>query len=128
MAPIKSSKEELEKERNSLSNQLTEVVLSDKIKTTALQDGVYETALTDVVNRAKQVFTVKDGKAIPKDETMRDKEGNLLSPETWLKSLANSAPHFFKQSVGGNAKGSRSKSDNVNRTSTDKIADGLRQL
>lgn len=113
-------------ERDTLRSQLEEVVLSDNIKDIAIKHGVHETALSDVVNRAKVMFTVKDGKPVVQDKKSRDGEGNLYTPETWIKSLEETAPHLFKSSTGTGAQrpvsGARGKDT---RTSTQRIADGL---
>lgn len=113
-------------ERDTLRHQLEEVVLSDNVKDIAIKHGVHETALSDVVNRAKSVFTVKDGKPVVQDKKSRDSEGNLYTPETWLKSLEESAPHLFKSSTGTGAQrpvsGGRGQD---NRNSLQRIADGL---
>ncbi len=102
--PIKLNNDNLIRENASLKATLEEVVLSDKVKDTAILNGVHEQALSDVVSRAKNVFTVKDGKTIPKDlKSSRDAEGNILTPETWLKGLNESAPHLFKGSTGSGA-------------------------
>lgn len=95
--------QQIEQERTTLQAQLEEVVLSEKVKEAALKHGVHETALTDIVNRAKNAFTVKDGKPLPKDNAV-DADGQVLSPEAWIKSLAESAPHFFKPSSGSGAR------------------------
>lgn len=119
------------KDRESnLQHQLEEVVLSDRVKEIAIQNGVHESALPDIVTRARAVFTVKDGKPIPKDENSRDGEGNVLSPETWIKKLEEGAPHLFKASNGSGAQrpagfGGASQKD---RSSMDKIRDGINRV
>lgn len=95
--------QQVEQERVALQAQLEEVVLSEKVKEAALKHGVHETALSDIVNRAKNAFVIKDGKPLPKDNAV-DADGHVLSPEAWIKSLAESAPHFFKPSSGSGAR------------------------
>lgn len=85
-----------------LQSQLEEVIVSDKIKEAAIKYGVAETAIQDILNRGKSTFTVKDGKPLPIAGQV-DADGNVLSPEAWVKGLTTEAPHLFKQSVGGGA-------------------------
>lgn len=113
-------------ERDTFRNQLEEVVLSDNIKDIAIKHGVHETALSDVVSRAKHVFTVKDGKPVVQDKKSRDGNGELYTPDSWVKSLEESAPHLFKSSTGTGAQrpvgGGRGPDT---RSSMQRIADGL---
>jgi len=113
-------------ERNQLLSQLEEVVLSDKVKDIAIQHGVYETALSDIVTRSKNVFTVKDGKPIPKENIGRDANGELLTPNSWIVQLQESAPHLFKPSTGtGATRPVRGGTGKDTRTAAQRIADGL---
>lgn len=82
---------------------LQKVVLADKVKEAAIKYGVADTAVQDVMSRAESAFVVKDGVPLPKGGEV-DADGNVLSPEAWIKALAVSAPHLFKQSVGSGAK------------------------
>lgn len=117
----------IEQERTALQAQLEEVVLSDKVKDAAIKHGVHESALVDIVNRAKAAFTVKDGKPLPKDNAV-DADGQVLSPETWIKSLAVSAPHFFKPSTGAGARKPLGSAVQADRSTTQKLSAGLDQL
>lgn len=119
--------QQVEQERTALQAQLEEVVLSDKVKDAALKHGVHESALVDVVNRAKAAFTVKDGKPLPKDNAV-DADGQVLSPEAWIKSLAASAPHFFKQSTGAGARKPLGSAVQGDRTTQQKLAAGVSSL
>lgn len=124
VAPMSQKLQTIEQERLQLQAQLEEVVLSDKIKEEALKAGVYETALPDIVNRAKATFTVQDGKPLSKNNAV-DENGNALSPEAWIKALTKDAPHFFKQSQGTGARRPVGSPVTQERTSSQKIADGL---
>lgn len=126
--PIKDRNDALEKSNAELQKTLEEVVLSDKVKDIALKNGVVDSALTDVVTRAKAVFTVKDGKTIPKDSKNRDADGNPNTPENWLAGLATDAPHLFAVSTGSGARKPVGGKQAVERSSTQKIADGLNKL
>lgn len=127
ITPIKERNDALSKENAELQKTLEEVVLSDKVKDIAIKNGVVDSALTDVVTRAKSVFTVKDGKTIPKDSKNRDEEGNPTTPESWLTGLATDAPHLFAASTGSGARKPVGGKQVVERSSTQKIVDGLNQ-
>jgi len=110
-AAVSGMRERLDKfenENQTLTHQLEEVVLSDRVKDIAVRNGVHESALPDVVTRARSVFTVKDGKPVPKDSVGRDEQGNVLTPESWFKKLETDAPHLFKPSTGTGARRSAS--------------------
>ena len=61
-----------------LHQHLERVVLSDSVKEAAIKYGVLETALPDVIARARETFTVKDGIAISRDGK-GDKDGKPLT-------------------------------------------------
>lgn len=116
---------ELETRAQQLSSDLERVVLSDSVKEAALKYGVHDSALPDVLNRAREAFTVKDGVAVSKTNAL-DKEGKPMSVHAWAQSLAENAPHLFAQSRGSGAqkpvKGSPAQGE---RTPQEKIAAGL---
>ena len=123
---MKARLDKLSTERETLSSQLEEVVLSDRVKDIALKYGVFETALPDIVARAKTVFCVEDGKPAPIDKKVKDEEGNMYTPESWLKKLEVDAPHLFKQSSGSGARRPVATGRGPDtRSATDKIAAGL---
>lgn len=129
LAPIKEKNLKLEETNKQLQVTLEEVVLSDRVKDIAIKHGVHESALLDITSRARKVFTVKDGKPIPKDsKNSRDEDGNVLSPESWLVQLTESAPHLFKSSNGSGAQRSATGVIQTERTATQKIADGLQKV
>lgn len=115
----------LETEKKQLAEHLERVVLSDSVKEAALKYGVHESALPDVLNRAKETFTVADGKAVSKTKAV-DKEGKPLEVSSWIHNLSETAPHLFAPSRGSGAqrtvKGGQPVSE---RTSAEKIAAGL---
>ena len=127
VSDMKEKMSRIEAENNQYKSQLEEVVLSDRVKDIAIRHGVYETALPDVVQRARGVFTVKDGKPVPVDKKARDENGELYNPETWLTKLQEDAPHLFKPSSGSGAKSPVNgvSSADKPRSSTEKIAAGL---
>jgi hypothetical protein len=128
IAPMKQHVEQLTAEKTQLSKTLEEVVLSDKIKELGIKYGVQESAIHDVSARAKAVFHVVDGKPIPQDQTARDENGNVLSPETWINKLVKDAPHLFIPSTGSGARKPVNGKSPANMSSTGKIAAGLQKL
>lgn len=128
LKPIKEKNEKLLADNSKLQSTLEEVVLSDKVKDIAITHGVAESALSDVVSRAKNVFTVKDGKTIPRNKKNLDSDGNPMNTETWLKGLTETAPHLFKTSNGSGAQRPMNGHIQGERTSAQKIADGLNKL
>lgn len=126
VSEMRAEMEKVQTERSTLASQLEEVVLSDRVKDIAIRHGVYETALPDVVTRARSVFTVKDGKPVPVDKKARDENGELYTPDTWLKKLQEDAPHLFKSSSGSGAQSPVNGSTrNAPRSSVEKITAGL---
>ena len=117
--------DELSKTKSQLEQHLERVVLSDSVKAAAIKYGVLDTALTDVLGRARETFTVKDGAAVSKDNAL-DKDGKPLTVDVWLTKLTESAPHLFAPSRGS---GAQRPVSGVNQkptmSSIDKIAAGL---
>jgi len=129
LKPIKDKNDHLMEENFKLQSTLEEVVLSDKVKDIAIKHGVFESALSDVVSRARNVFTVKDGKTVPKDKkNSRDADGNVIDPEKWITTLSESAPHLFKPSNGSGAVRPMNGQVQHERSAVNKIADGLKKL
>ena len=115
----------LAEQKTQLEQHLERVVLSDGVKEAAIKYGVLESALPDVLSRAKDTFTVKDGKPVPKAKLI-DKEGNPMGVTNWIQSLAETAPHLFAQSRGSGAqKTIKAGSVQRERSTDDKIAAGL---
>ena len=128
LKPIQEKNENLLKQNTELQGVLEEVVLSDRVKDIAIKYGVHESALPDVVSRARDVFTVKDGKPVPKSKNSRDEDGKLIAPDTWISALAESAPHLFKPSSGTGAVKPNGKGNPTGQMSAnDKILAGLKE-
>ncbi len=112
-------------EKVNLTTSLERVVLSDSVKTAATEYGVLPSALPDVLARAKEMFVVQDGQAIPKDKKV-DKDGKMFTVNTWITSLTESASHLFAQSRGaGSFKPTRGTSIAPAKSALDKISSGL---
>lgn len=116
----------LSEQTTSLSGHLERVVLSDSVKTAAAEYGVLPSALPDVLNRAKEMFVVADGHAVPKDKKL-DKDGKPYTIASWITSLNESAPHLFAQSRGsGSQSPVKGKPPTGELHGIDLIAKGLR--
>ena len=113
------------------TRQLESLLIDSAVRVKALEAGVLPTAVDDVMLRAKTVFKIVDGQAVPHAEgkPMYGKDGvNVLSVDEWVGSLAKSATHLFGQTQGGNAQGSRTNTrqqGSKSMSSVQKIAAGL---
>jgi len=111
--------------------QLAVLLIDSAVRAEALKLGVVNTALDDVVLRARTVYRMKDGAAVPhndKGEVVFGKDGKTPMPMgDWLTALKKTAPHLFATSQGGGAGGgSRTGSGDLSKASAvDKIAAGL---
>lgn len=93
---------------------LSKLIIDTNVQTEALKAGVRETAVEDVLLRARSIFRVEDGRAVPYkgDEVVYGKDGQTpQSIGEWLADQEVSAPHLFKESKGSGApRGSEHKS------------------
>lgn len=95
--------------RESAESQLSTLLIDNGATQAAVSAGVRDSAIPDVIMRARSVFKVKEGKAIPVngEEIVYGKDGQ--TPQTmneWLAERVNDSPHWFKEPAGG---GSRHK-------------------
>lgn len=114
------------------SRQLESLLIDSAIRSEATKNGVRAAAVDDVLLRAKTIFQVKDGAAVPvgKDgQVIYGKDAtNPMSASEWIGSLKKDAPHLFEDSRGSGAGGSSgSAGNNTNMSSIAKIAAGLQQ-
>lgn len=115
------------------NRQLESLLIDSAVRVKALEAGVIPTAVDDVMLRAKTVFKIVDGKAVPHAEgkPMYGKDGvNAMSVDEWVGSLAKSATHLFGATIGGGAQGVRSQSrqtPNAKMSSIQKIQSGLQK-
>jgi hypothetical protein len=115
----------LTQEKTTLSTNLERVVLSDSVKTAATEYGVLPSALPDVLARAKEMFVVENGTAVPKDKSV-DKTGKTYTVSSWITSLTESAGHLFAPSRGsGSFKPTRGSNVPQVKSTVDKISAGL---
>jgi len=119
-------------EKLTTSNRQLETLLIDSaVRVKALESGVIPTAVDDVMLRAKTVFKIIDGQAIPHQDgkPVYGKDGvSPMSVDEWITNLAKGAPHLFGSTQGGGAGGSRSTSrqpGGKQMTSVQKISAGL---
>lgn len=136
----KSMKTEFEnqiKERDEqigiMTRQLESLVIDNAVREAALANDVVKTALEDVVLRAKTVFRLQDGQAVPfdkKGQMIYGKDGaSPMSPAEWIKGLRTEAPHLFSKPSGSGSSGGGVGSGNVldrsAMTPLQKVAAGL---
>lgn len=115
--------------------RLTELVIDGQIREAFVQLGYEATALDDMIRLGRHVFIMdENGTAVP-----RDSHGNIIygkdakTPITssqWLESLAEKKPWLRGASKGAGTQPNRgsSKVDTSKMTSTQRIAEGLKQL
>lgn len=117
--------EALNSSKAQLEAHLERVVLSESVAAAAVKYGVLDTALSDVISRARETFTVKDGVAVSKSKA-KDKDGNALTIQTWITGLTETASHLFVPSRGAGAQKSVSgMNQKPAMSSIDKISAGL---
>lgn len=86
-------------------------VLSDEMRSAMAKVKGLESAATDATLRAERVFEVNDeGDVVPREDAGYDSDGKPLTPETWLESMRDEAPHWFPTPKGSGAPGSTGNS------------------
>lgn len=97
----------LKDENSTHQRQLEGLMIDAVVRDHAAQQGIAPTAIDDVLLRAKAVFKLKEGQAVPMDG-----DGNVIyqagatepmGVDQWVKGLTESAPHLFTPSSGGGA-------------------------
>ena len=107
---FESDNGKLQETNSTLNSQLETLLVDSAIRQASSKIGVLGSAVDDVVLRAKSVFKVESGAAVPydRDGIMYGKDGSSpMSTGEWVKGLKKTAPHLFEMSVGGGAGGSR---------------------
>jgi len=105
---------ETEKATNAaLTKQLTDLLINKEVVQEATKHKLLSTAVLDIQGRARQVFTVKDGKVVALEADGRTPKYNKggtaeLDITEWVKELTAEAPHLFEGSSGSGAPGSGS--------------------
>lgn len=122
---------ELSTKLDSAGRQLDVLIIDNSVRENATKLGVSATAVDDVLLRARAVYRVEEGRAIPKDaqgQTIFGKDGtNPMQISDWIGGLKETAPHLFQASTGSGASGSGSGNNKQApaTSSTGKIAAGL---
>lgn len=130
-ASLEGERDTFRSRAESAESQLSVLLIDSAVRNEALKLGVVNTALDDVVLRARTIYKMKDGAAVPHDnkgEVIFGKDGKTPMPMSdWLTSLKKNAPHLFANSQGGGAGGgTRAGINDLSKASAvDKIAAGL---
>lgn len=116
----------------SMTSQLEKLLIDNNVREAAIKQGVRPTAVDDVLLRARTMFKIKDGNAVPfndKGEVVYGKDGTSpMAIGDWVESLKGSADHLFNPSSGGGSQGGTIPGRSAaNLTATQKIAAGLRR-
>jgi hypothetical protein len=106
-----------EQREKTLMQRLQAATIDRELTEAAAKAGVHKSAIPDLINRGRGVYRLEesgdDFQMIPKDaegQIIFGKDGKTpLSPEEWVESLKDSAPHFFPGSSGGGATGGPGK-------------------
>lgn len=116
------------------NNQLSILMIDNAVRQEAVKNGALTTALDDVVLRARTVYSMDKGQAIPKDDkgqVIYGKDGQTpMAMSDWIVNLKKTAPHLFAGSQGSGAGGGRngpSAGDISKLSPAQKIAFGLAQ-
>jgi flagellar biosynthesis GTPase FlhF len=103
--------EQLNSQANTYKRKYDDSIVEQKLINAAARAGVRNEATTDVLNRAKQIWqNSEDGDliAMQGENHLYSKDGRKpLQVEEWFESLADEAPHLFKNSEGSGALGGR---------------------
>jgi len=117
---------------NVATRQLESLLIDSAVRSASTTAGVLPTAVDDILLRAKSVFKIQDGQAVPMNDKGQIIYGqDAVSPMTvaeWMKGVSKSAPHLFQGTTGGGGrggKGGQGGQGGQNRTALQKISDGL---
>lgn len=136
---VTNMKKDLETQLNSsqtalqvANSQLSILMIDNAVRQEAVKNGALTTALDDVVLRARTVYSMDKGQAVPKDDkgqVIYGKDGQTpMAMGDWIVNLKKSAPHLFAGSQGGGAGGGRGGSTGVDMSKlspSQKISLGL---
>lgn len=103
---------------NTYKGKLHSNLLEGSIAQEVAKAGVKSSAITDVLLRAKTLFSVDENDNIIAkngDEQLFERDGTTpLSMKSWLTKMTKEAPHWFEQSNGGGATGNTTTKPVVN--------------
>jgi len=99
-------------------------IMDDALRAVATTAGVRPEAITDVLLRAKGLFTLdKEGGPEARDSAgnlRKNADGNVLTAGVWMEDLKTSSPHYWPSSEGAGAQGGHVA---VDADTTAKLAD-----
>ena len=114
-APMQAKIEALTKESETAKTEkvaaeerLVKKELEAGLTKAGLDAGVDEKAIPDFLSRGLSVWKIVDGKQVALDgdgEPMYDQKGEPVTMTSYAAGLQGDAPHLFKPSSGGGAKG-----------------------
>ena len=121
----------LEEENSTYQRQLEGLMIDSAVRDQASKHGVLPTATEDILLRAKAVFRLKEGQAVPMDS-----DGNVIylagatepmGVDSWVKGLTETAPHLFALSNGGGSQHGSGGGEDGSNTVTRKEFDAMTQ-
>ena len=101
--------EALTKENLTAKEQVKTLLIDSSIVSEFISQGGSKDAIEDIKYRAKAVFDVEDGVAVPrndKGELLVGKTGTMTQQE-WVANLKETAKHLFSPSQGAGGTGNR---------------------
>jgi hypothetical protein len=114
------------------NRQLDVLIIDNSVREHATKLGVAASAVDDVLLRARTVYQVEDGRAIPKDRNgavIFGKDGSSPLPiADWIGGLKDVAPHLFQPSKGSGGSGDGGPGtirNTAGMSAQSKIAQGL---
>lgn len=122
---MKTALENKDKELHTQNSRLSEVLIDSEItKAVTAMGSVRKDAMQDVISRGKRVWSLEDGKPVPKegDKILYGKDGkSILTFDEWAEILFQTAPFLFDPSTGSGA-GGGGRDAMANRTQTEREA------
>lgn len=110
----------LKNSNSKLKDKYNDYVVEDSVRKSAISNGVIGNALDDVVSRSSGVFSLdSDGSLVARDmegKLVITEDGKTLTPDLFIASLKQSAPHFWPQSKGSGLNGSDESTESMAAT------------
>lgn len=118
---------------DTVKKQLDDFMLTGELTKVASAAKIRSSAITDVINRGKTIFKLKDGKITPYESDGAVMYGNdgisEMTTKEWMEGLGKSAPHLFEDSRGGDAHGGgKGSSRSIPFTDMNKIGQNLEKI
>lgn len=116
------------------NNQLSVLMIDNVVRAQSTKNGVLNEAVDDVLLRARNIFSVKDGNIVATGsdgKPMYNKTGADLTVDEYVADLAKTAPHLFKSSEGTGSgrhqNGGSGNQDTSKMSAKDKMRQGLQE-